>query len=101
MNVRRFSRNKVLSIIVVVAMMSGAAIAIGRWAGRVYFGDVRDRLELRWADLMTLPEDERAVLVRAAIACDLMQQSIPTAGSVEACVREGANKISATLPDSE
>ena len=60
---------------------------------------MRGRLELRWVDLMTLPERDRAAIVKAAFACDLLEHSAATAGSVEACVREGAGKMGVKLPE--
>lgn len=97
----RFSHNRVLAILVVVATLSAGALAIGRWAGRGMAEEMRARLELRWADLMTLPEGDRAAIVKAALACDLLQHSAATAGSVEACVREGAGKTGVALPQGD
>lgn len=48
-------------------MLSAGALAFGRWAGRSIAAEMRERLELRWAGLMTLPEHDRAAIVKAAM----------------------------------
>lgn len=94
----RFPINRVPYILVGVVMLSAGAITVGRRSGHGLAEQLRPRLELRWPALMSLPEGQRAAIVRDAIACDLLRQSAPTAGSVEACVREGAGKIGQHVP---
>lgn len=90
-----FNRKRTL-VFIVLAVALGAAV--GRWQGGHHAERMRARLELRWPNLMALPEPTRALLVKAALACDLVDQSAPTPGSVEACVREGAAEAGLRMP---
>lgn len=48
--------HRMLPLLVAVATLGAVAIAAGRWIGRDVAEQTRERLELWWPDLMTLPE---------------------------------------------
>lgn len=85
--------------VIVMALGTPIVYGVGLLIGHTIAADMRTRLELRWPMLMDMPARERKAIVESAVACDLMRHSEPTSGSVESCVREGANKMGHRLAD--
>lgn len=75
----------------------GAAHMIGRMAGADAGDRSRDRLQIIWPSIMTMQQDDRALIVGLAMSCHLEHR--PTAANeVVACLREAAADPHAILP---
>lgn len=84
------------------ALLAGVAVTavvtIGQQAGREDAARSRERLEMVWPALMTMPENDRALLVGLAMTCQLAQRP-PLADQVIACLREAAGDPKAMVPN--
>lgn len=92
------SRKQLLVSLIFIVAVGLGSLAAGRLHGARQAERMRARLEIRWPDMMAMPEQTRAQIVKAAFACDLLHESAPTPGSVEACVREGAAIAGQRMP---
>lgn len=86
-----------LGVAAVAVIALGVATKIGHMAGVDAGGRAKDRLELVWPSLMTMPEGDRALIVGLAMSCHLEERPA-NARDVVACLREAAADPKAMLP---
>lgn len=91
----------ILGLLLCVASLTligaGAASVIGHMAGAADAARARERLDLLWPSLMTMHQDDRALLVGLAMSCHLERRPA-AANEVVACLREAAVNSHAMLP---
>lgn len=86
-----------LGIALLAAIGFVVATKIGHKAGADAAALARDRLQLVWPSLMTMPEEDRALIVGLAMTCELERQPLEPR-DVVACLRSAAADPHAMLP---
>lgn len=86
-----------LSVAAVAVIALGLATKIGHMAGMDAGSRAKERLQLVWPSLMSMPEGDRALIVGLAMSCRLEERPA-NAREVVACLREAAVDPKAMLP---
>ncbi|MFP3709741.1 hypothetical protein SB783_37640 [Paraburkholderia sp. SIMBA_009] len=83
--------------IVAVAVTYGVATSVGRKTGEADAELAKQRLELVWPSFMSMPDNDRALVVGLAMTCRLSTRPAD-AGQVVECLKSAADDPNATLP---
>jgi len=75
--------------VVLAAAAAGASVGIGRWAGGSAADATIKRLSVLWPDVMAMPQQDRALLARLSIKCDLLGQPEDQSSTIR-CLRQAA-----------
>lgn len=77
----------------VAILVAGLLLTLlGRGAGLRAAEQDKERLQLLWPDIMTMPIQDRTLIVRAAMECKVYRQPVQ-AEAVAQCLREGAERF--------
>ncbi|MGN7104863.1 hypothetical protein ACTHR6_24845 [Ralstonia holmesii] len=97
------SSRKLTIAAVVIALLAGvygAGLMVGRISGTRAASKALDRLQLIWPSFMTMPMNDRALIVVLAMSCRLEDRQAK-ASEVIACLREAASDPHTLLPNGE
>lgn len=90
----RLPRPRTLAIALAVIVVGGfAAVQIGYRLGTEASQEAQDRMSVLWPSVLALPVDDRVIVVKAAMTCEV--HLLPTgasAAAVAACLRAGARE---------
>jgi hypothetical protein len=91
----------VITLLVTSAALYLLATSIASWVGSTAASHAadrsRERLELVWPSLMTMPQSDRALVVSLAMTCDLEARPA-RAADVIACLRSAVDDTHAIFP---
>ncbi|KWW32422.1 hypothetical protein AU374_06022 [Cupriavidus metallidurans] len=82
------------AVVLVVALIGQF---IGTFEGNADGERAKVRLEIVWPSLMSMPQEDRALLVGLAMSCHLERRPAE-AGEIVDCLRQAANSPDAILP---
>lgn len=94
---RRYSNKTLVVAVLTLLVVCVVSFVAGKRGGEISGQQAKARLELVWPQLMTLPDDDRALLAGFAIACRVEQQP-ETTSDVIACLRSAAADPDAIKP---
>ena len=89
---------RILAVVALAVAGFCAAMIVGRMTGAEAAARSHERLQLVWPSIMTMPVNDRALIVGLAMSCRLEQRPVE-AGEVVACLREAAASPDAMLPN--
>lgn len=93
----RFGWKGALCLAAIVAVGFWMAAKFGQMTGADAGARAKDRSELVWPSLMTMADDDRALIVGLAMSCHVERREA-TPRDVIACLREAAIDADAILP---
>jgi len=94
---RRSKRTLVLVSVVVLAAGGLAAVSLTRQLGNKDGERAIERLSLVWPSIMTMPQEDRALLAGLSLSCRL-QDRPAVKSSVVACLEDAASDPHSALP---
>lgn len=83
--------------VVMITVFAVVIIFVGKRSGAATGAQVKDRVELVWPSLMSMPDSDRALLAGFAMTCRL-EQKPQSVASVIACLRDAAADPDAIKP---
>jgi len=87
---RSWTLGKNIAVGVALAVAAAcASLGIGRWIGSSAADATIQRLSVLWPNLMSMPQQDRALLAWLSIRCDLLRQP-DDEGSTVLCLRRAA-----------
>lgn len=86
-----------LAIALLAGISFSVVIKLSHRAGAEAGALAKDRLQLVWPSLMTMPDEDRALIVGLAMSCRLEQRPAQSS-DVVTCLREAAADPHAILP---
>lgn len=86
------TKHRLLWWIVGIVLVAALSYASGRISGKMAGERDKERLQQLWPGIMTMPEQDRARIVRAAMECKLSSKPLQV-DAVAQCLRDGAESM--------
>lgn len=85
------NRKVVLIGVACAVVVLAGAVPLGRWLGEGMASDVHERLIQLWPDVMTMPQQDRSLLVLLAFECRLAERPV-SRPEILACLRSATEE---------